>query len=69
MPDFSIVWPAVKHGLKVWHLCEVTSIRRLPDAGEADMPYEDHYQGHRNGQACPLLHTGPGESISSKCSA
>ncbi|MEM5312542.1 GMC oxidoreductase [Paraburkholderia sp. JHI869] len=47
--DFSLIWPAMQHGLVVRDLCEVKSIRKLRRNEGSSMRYEVRYRNHRSG--------------------
>ncbi|MEX3937575.1 GMC oxidoreductase [Paraburkholderia phymatum] len=47
--DFSVIWPAMQHGLVVRDLCEVKSIHKLRREDERKMRYEVRYRNHRSG--------------------
>ena len=44
--DFSVVWPAIRSGLVVRDMCEVTDINRLQTSDADGMRYEIHYRDH-----------------------
>lgn len=44
--DFSVVWPAIRSGLVVRDMCEVTAIHRLQTSDADGMRYEIHYRDH-----------------------
>jgi len=44
--DFSVVWPAIRSGLVVRDMCEVTDIHRLQTSDAEGMRYEIHYRDH-----------------------
>lgn len=46
--DFSVVWPAIRSGLVVRDMCEVTAITPLPTGDAEGMRYEIRYRDHRN---------------------
>ncbi|KAB2688469.1 GMC family oxidoreductase N-terminal domain-containing protein [Brucella tritici] len=46
--DFSMVWPAMQHGLAVRDLCEAESISKLKSADPDGMRYVIHYRNHRS---------------------
>ena len=48
--DFSLIWPAMKHGLIVRDLCEVKSIHKLRGHARRGMRYEVRYRNHRDGR-------------------
>ena len=48
--DFTFIWPAIKNGLKVNALCEVTSIAQLPTSQKAAR-YEVSYLNHQSGKS------------------
>ncbi|WP_094782937.1 GMC oxidoreductase [Paraburkholderia ribeironis] len=48
--DFTVIWPAMQHGLVVRDLCEVKSIHKLRGGDERKMRYEVRYRNHRSGQ-------------------
>ncbi|MFK3711800.1 GMC oxidoreductase [Leclercia adecarboxylata] len=46
--DFSVVWPAIRSGLIVRDMCEVTFIQRLQTSDADGMRYEISYRDHQN---------------------
>lgn len=52
--DFSLIWPAMRHGLVVRDLCEVTSIRKLKN-DKSKLRYEVRYRDHRTKQEERIL--------------
>lgn len=44
--DYSVVWPAMRNGLIVRDMCEVTVIHRLQTNDADGMRYEIHYRNH-----------------------
>ncbi|WP_435927011.1 GMC oxidoreductase [Dryocola sp. BD613] len=44
--DYSVVWPAMRNGLVVRDMCEVTAIHKLPTNDADGMRYEIRYRNH-----------------------
>lgn len=51
--DFAVVWPAIRSGLIVRDMCEVTLIRKLDSNDASGMRYEIYYRDHhKNRDEC-----------------
>ncbi len=46
--DFSVIWPAIRNGLVVRDMCEVTTLTKLPHDEADGMRYEIRYRDHHN---------------------